>query len=41
MLGKEDQVISLVTVANYTQDFFRKFVLNIINYDQSAMGAEF
>ena len=41
ILGEEDQIISLVTVANYTQEFFRKFVLNIINDDQSAMGAEF
>ena len=41
ILGKEDEVISLVTVASYTQDFFRKFVLNIINDDQSALGAEF
>ena len=39
--GKENQNISLVTVANYTQDFFRKFVLNIINDDQSTLGAEF
>ena len=39
--GKEDKVISLVTVANYTQEFFRKFVLKIINDDQSTLGADF
>ena len=39
--GREDEIISLVTVANYTQEFFRKFVVNIINDDQSSLGAEF